>query len=237
MKISCPHCGQHFDVDETDVGKDADCTSCGKRFQIKAETSIVSPSLKTSSSVCRCPYCGGEVVSGMAKCCHCGEWISKGRRIIMLALTIAVGGLFLALVITNLFFILNCGKKQQPIVKQQESTSTASTKTVNSPPPQASSVPRTISPTIVVKNFAHPAHSATCVLYKNHREIMRRETTVGMVLFNRVESQENDIFSAEMQYRNGYGTVGKIATSYSRKANQKSEGNVLILEPKFNSDR
>ena len=36
MKISCPHCGQHFDVDDADVGKEADCMNCGKRFVLQA---------------------------------------------------------------------------------------------------------------------------------------------------------------------------------------------------------
>lgn len=35
MKTKCPHCGQHFEVDAADVGKNADCVNCGRRFVIK----------------------------------------------------------------------------------------------------------------------------------------------------------------------------------------------------------
>lgn len=75
MKSSCPHCGQHFDVDEADVGKEADCTNCGKHFQIKA----TAPSLRPPS-VDRCPFCGGELVPGVKKCRHCGEWLDVSAR-------------------------------------------------------------------------------------------------------------------------------------------------------------
>jgi len=50
MKISCPHCGQHFDVEEADFGKEADCTNCGKRFVLQAPASPVSPEQPSSSS-------------------------------------------------------------------------------------------------------------------------------------------------------------------------------------------
>ena len=43
MKSSCPHCGQHFDVDEADVGKEADCTNCGKRFTLQPTVAPTAP--------------------------------------------------------------------------------------------------------------------------------------------------------------------------------------------------
>lgn len=51
MKISCPHCGQHFEVDDADVGKDADCTNCGKRFPIEANMATELPALEPSPAV------------------------------------------------------------------------------------------------------------------------------------------------------------------------------------------
>ena len=121
MKISCPHCGQHYDVEETDVGKEADCTNCGKRFQVKVESSVdgsnnikkneeresflfsdlglfsqnelkrensspsankkgASESTGGTSSSPYCPYCGGEIVPGVKKCRHCGEWIEPSAK-------------------------------------------------------------------------------------------------------------------------------------------------------------
>ena len=47
MKTKCPHCGQHYEVDAADVGKDADCTNCGKRFLIEASMSA-EPSILDS---------------------------------------------------------------------------------------------------------------------------------------------------------------------------------------------
>lgn len=35
MKISCPHCGQHYDVEEPDLGREADCMNCGRRFVLQ----------------------------------------------------------------------------------------------------------------------------------------------------------------------------------------------------------
>lgn len=43
MKISCPHCGQHFDVDDADVGKEADCINCGKRFTLQSTVAPAAP--------------------------------------------------------------------------------------------------------------------------------------------------------------------------------------------------
>jgi len=79
MKVSCPHCGQHFDVDDADVGKEADCMNCGKRFvlQASAEPPVSAPPAAASST---CPYCGGEIVSGVKKCRHCGEWLDMDAR-------------------------------------------------------------------------------------------------------------------------------------------------------------
>ena len=34
MKISCPHCGQHYEVDVSDLGAKATCVSCGNDFVV-----------------------------------------------------------------------------------------------------------------------------------------------------------------------------------------------------------
>ena len=76
MKITCPHCNQNYDIDKTSIGKEADCTSCGNHFVIQA---TVSKPLK-SVELSHCPYCAGELVPGVKKCRHCGEWVNTSDK-------------------------------------------------------------------------------------------------------------------------------------------------------------
>ena len=179
MKISCPHCGQSYDIDRTSIGKEADCTSCGNHFVIEANMQTDTPVLEPTSndlendrsdliasivrqylrpgdgelmrraleivigerkastsyfqrrlvigykiaselvdelerrgilggptvaggkreillppiqeelpskndplsrSVAHCPYCAGEIIPGVKKCRHCGEWIDVSAK-------------------------------------------------------------------------------------------------------------------------------------------------------------
>ena len=34
MKSSCPHCGQRYEIEEADVGREIDCMHCGRRFSL-----------------------------------------------------------------------------------------------------------------------------------------------------------------------------------------------------------
>lgn len=34
MKISCPNCGHHYEVEEEFAGMSVDCSSCGKPFTV-----------------------------------------------------------------------------------------------------------------------------------------------------------------------------------------------------------
>ena len=228
MKTKCPHCGQHYEVEDCAVGTTVTCENCWKDFTVSDAAAAPPPpaAAKPASepTISRCPFCGGDITPEAKKCRHCGEWIRKDNRgkIIVLVLT---GLVLVALVITGILLVLNRGAAlRSPNDKQKSASSPVPVK------------PKTIRPTIGVKHFAAPAHSATCVLYKNDREIMRKETTHGGVIFMRVECSPNDFFHVEMQYKNGYGTVGQIIKSYSRKATQSS-GNVIILEPEWESDR
>lgn len=98
MKISCPHCGQRFDVDDADVGKEADCTNCGKRFILQpADAPTVQTQQSPSSGAC--PFCGGEITPGVKKCRHCGEWLKPSAKplspavYVILALFLGCGGI------------------------------------------------------------------------------------------------------------------------------------------------
>ena len=35
MKSSCPHCGQHYEIEDSDVGREIDCMHCGRRFSFR----------------------------------------------------------------------------------------------------------------------------------------------------------------------------------------------------------
>lgn len=64
MKITCPHCGRNFEVDDVNAGREADCMNCGKRFVFQADAEPVSPAAANSA----CPYCGeGMVRAGKTK--------------------------------------------------------------------------------------------------------------------------------------------------------------------------
>ena len=78
MKTACPHCGQRFDVEEPDLGKEADCPNCGKRFVLQALSESSEPA--QDKPAVRCPYCGGEISPDAKKCRHCGEWIDRAKK-------------------------------------------------------------------------------------------------------------------------------------------------------------
>ncbi len=42
MKSSCPHCGQHYEIEAPDVGREIDCMHCGRRF-VLGESEAVPP--------------------------------------------------------------------------------------------------------------------------------------------------------------------------------------------------
>ena len=118
MKTSCPHCGQHYELDDSFAGQPVTCERCWKDFTVPAEKpsaaavpepkpkpAAEAPAPKTSKPVPaapvpettqRCPYCAGAVPAGVKKCRHCGEWIDREivprnqAAYILLALTLGV---------------------------------------------------------------------------------------------------------------------------------------------------
>ena len=82
MKLSCPFCGQHIEIET--AGR-YQCPACQKVFEVEevAETAEV-PSLPQSKpaadqvqQVAVCPYCTAPVSTAARKCPHCGEWIRE----------------------------------------------------------------------------------------------------------------------------------------------------------------
>lgn len=114
MKLSCPHCHQHYEIDAAYAGSWITCDNCGKNFAIPA---AVAPSdsrecatdwsvsdraadgHKTPASaqsvtgvelapVNICPFCGGDIPFGVKKCRHCGSWLSPSQSMSQLSLLI-----------------------------------------------------------------------------------------------------------------------------------------------------
>ncbi len=87
IKINCPNCHQEYDVDETNLGREAECQSCKKTFILQADVVSSEPSTpkktKTTVSVekkstlkhMKCEMCGGSDLvkqDGLFVCEHCG---------------------------------------------------------------------------------------------------------------------------------------------------------------------
>ena len=90
MKTKCPHCGQSYEVNNDAIGTVVTCESCWKDFTVgekppkpKTEPKPVAPPHPAEVPVPKkttCPYCGGEIITGVKKCRHCGEWLNDAAR-------------------------------------------------------------------------------------------------------------------------------------------------------------
>ena len=69
MKTECPHCGQHYEVEENFAGQNVECSQCGRTFTVSAPE-------KTR----RCPMCGEEILAVAKKCKHCGELLDDAGQ-------------------------------------------------------------------------------------------------------------------------------------------------------------
>lgn len=66
----CPECGgdKIIAVD----GNKSVCQYCGATFE-----NIQSAPAPQTANTTRCPICGGEILFGVQKCRHCGEWLNR----------------------------------------------------------------------------------------------------------------------------------------------------------------
>lgn len=87
MKISCPKCKQHYDVEESLQGMDVSCPKCGETFYIplpetfEEEKIIVKGNTaKDPDATIRCPSCGEKILAIAKKCRFCGEILKKTNQ-------------------------------------------------------------------------------------------------------------------------------------------------------------
>lgn len=88
MKTECPHCNQHYEVDDQYNGQVVECQKCKQEFFVeplrelppkrksepsKAVAKVAVPKAKPASK--QCPFCKAEIAGDAQKCCHCGEWV------------------------------------------------------------------------------------------------------------------------------------------------------------------
>ncbi|MEA4863721.1 MAG: hypothetical protein VB042_10485 [Victivallaceae bacterium] len=96
IKVSCPKCGQHYDLDEAYENQTVECEKCGKAFIVsepKTDPSEQSPNTPKSNTQMRkttnCADCGGIVSFRATRCPHCGA-----PRRVSTATTLAAAAVF-----------------------------------------------------------------------------------------------------------------------------------------------
>ena len=99
VKIHCPNCHQEYDVDEADLGLEAECQSCKQPFVVQKDVpSQEAPQPKTKKTVTvekkttlrqmKCDMCGSTDLvkqEGLFVCQHCGAKYSveEARKMMM----------------------------------------------------------------------------------------------------------------------------------------------------------
>ena len=93
MKLSCPFCGQHIEIEQ--AGR-YQCPACNKVFEVEEETPATQAATQVNTQVqqvATCPYCTAPVSTAARKCPHCGEWIKEKpkNRAVYIILTLLFG--------------------------------------------------------------------------------------------------------------------------------------------------
>ena len=117
MKTECPHCGQHYETDDSAIGQIAACTSCGQEFVLEQDeqpqadefvqghqnqqsTIPAAPANKYSSSIglkaLACEMCGCTDMikqNGFFVCQSCGtKYSMEEAKKMMIAGTVNIAG-------------------------------------------------------------------------------------------------------------------------------------------------
>ena len=99
MKTECPHCGQHYEVDEEYIGQVVECTTCGKEFAVKAGSDVATVQPQKTGGTIKalvCEMCGSTDLikqNGLFVCQSCGiKYSLEEARKMMIDGTVNVAG-------------------------------------------------------------------------------------------------------------------------------------------------
>lgn len=99
MKTECPHCGQHYEVDDEYIGQVVECTTCGKDFTVKAssDNAVIQPQNNCEKmKALVCEMCGSTDLikqNGLFVCQSCGiKYSREEARKMMIDGTVNVAG-------------------------------------------------------------------------------------------------------------------------------------------------
>lgn len=118
MNISCPNCGQNYEIDSNYIGQKVNCQICNHEFLIQNENKktelkeIYKPEEKKQETglLYFCPTCGGKCSKNAEVCPHCGEPINIRNKDITFLKSFKIGcGVVLALICAVFFlFVIYC---------------------------------------------------------------------------------------------------------------------------------
>ena len=118
MNISCPNCGQNYEIDSNYIGQKVKCQICNHEFLIENENkkteqkAIYKPEEKKQKTglLYFCPACGGKCSKNAEACPHCGEPINPKQINIGFCQCCKIGcGVVFALICAVFFlFVIYC---------------------------------------------------------------------------------------------------------------------------------
>ena len=106
MKTQCPHCGQHYEIDDQYNGQIIECQKCGQEFVIEPRSPILVTSPRKSDANCiqkQCPFCKKDIAGDAQKCCHCGSWVIPHSPVLQF-----FGGSTFVLAVYSVFSLVFC---------------------------------------------------------------------------------------------------------------------------------